>query len=239
MSVALDSANTISKKIDKLIPNEDSGNDKNANIAKNQINTAISFLSQIWSVDTARISVLDDKAAELFGKLERQDKTANVILSKRPIAEIERIFGEIRETAKSDIKSKTSLIESVNEESKKIDKLLSEIQDKDLYYKTRDNTLNGISEIIKKLELERRKKYQKWAVREIAEANELCGKKRYDSAFKCLKPIDTTLLLSNVYSLYSDVFEKCSNGSKKRDEMTLEKAEMEEFKTLVEVDEEI
>lgn len=239
VSVALDSACTISKKIDKLNPNKDSGNDKNANIAKNQINTAISFLSQIWSVDTARISVLDDKAAELFGKLERQDKTANVILSKRSIAEIERIFGEIREMAKDDIKSKTSLIESVKEESKKIDKLLSEIQDKDLYYKTRDNTLNGISEIIKKLELERRKKYQKWAVREIAEANELCGEKRYDSAFKCLKPIDTTLLFSNVYSLYSDVFEKCAKDSKKRDEMVREKAETEEFKTLVEVDEEI
>ena len=239
VSVALDSACTISKKIDKLIPSKDSGNDKNAKIAKNQINTAISFLSQIWSVDTARISVLDEKAAELFGKLEKQDKTANVILSKRSVAEIEKIFGKIREMAKDDIKSKTSLIESVNEESKKIDKLLSEIQDKDLYYKTRDNTMNGISEIMKKLELERRKKYQKWAVGEIAKANKLCGEEDYDSAFKYLNPIDTTLLLSNVYSLYNDVFEKCASGSKKRDEMTLKKAEMEEFKTLVEVDEEI
>lgn len=239
VSVALDSACTISKKIDKLIPSKDSGNDKNAKIAKNQINTAISFLSQIWSVDTARISVLDEKAAELFGKLEKQDKTANVILSKRSVAEIEKIFGKIREMAKDDIKSKTSLIESVNEESKKIDKLLSEIQDKDLYYKTRDNTTNGISEIMKKLELERRKKYQKWAVGEIAKANKLCGEEDYDSAFKYLNPIDTTLLLSNVYSLYNDVFEKCASGSKKRDEMTLKKAEMEEFKTLVEVDEEI
>lgn len=239
VSVALDSACTISKKIDKLIPSKDSGNDKNAKIAKNQINTAISFLSQIWSVDTARISVLDEKAAELFGKLEKQDKTANVILSKRSVAEIEKIFGKIREMAKDDIKSKTSLIESVNEESKKIDKLLSEIQDKDLYYKTRDNTMNGISEIMKKLEFERRKKYQKWAVGEIAKANKLCGEEDYDSAFKYLNPIDTTLLLSNVYSLYNDVFEKCASGSKKRDEMTLKKAEMEEFKTLVEVDEEI
>mgnify|MGYP006962945070 CR=1 FL=1 len=238
-SVALDSATTVFTKIDKLIPNENSANDNNAKLAKSQINTAISFLPQIWTIDTARISVLDTKAHSLLGKLGEKEKTANKILSKKPIAEIEKILVAVKEIAVDDIKSKTALIENVKEESKKIDMLLAEIQDKNLYYNTRDNTLKEVSEIIKKLELDRTKKYQKWAVGEIAKANQLCDEKDYDSAFKYLKPIDTTLPLSNVYSLYNSVFEKCANNSKKRDEMTLEKAETEKFKTLAEVDEEL
>ena len=205
--------------------------------ARNQLQTANTLLSQIWSADCSKYQEFVSIAQKLQGDIATIDKKLNIIASAPAKKRIEHLVAECRSIA--DEKGKyTSRINRITEISKEFPQLLSSIYEPDLR-KTLAAEIESLSPLVSNLSKDRYKAYQKWAVERLNKAREtwnsynvVTDKRAQDMFNDYILEINPALLLPDVNSLYNNIYQLIYNELPNKAWMQYRKATYEKVKQL-------
>lgn len=204
---------------------------------RNQLQTANTLLSQIWSSDCSKYQDFVAFAEQLQGNISLIDKKLNIIASAPAKKEIENLIAKCRSIVYGDGKY-TSRINQITEISKEFPQLLSSIYDLDLR-KTLASEIESLSPLVSKLSQDRYKAYQKWAVERLNEArkawnsyNVVTDKRAQNMFNDYILEINPALLLPDVNSLYNNIYQLIYNELPNKAWMQYRKATYENVKQL-------
>ena len=218
-SIALDSADGVLEKIGPIDGNT-------AKMTQLQLNAANNYLTQAWTENLSKIPSLDKKAKKISEEIIIKEKKVFEILAKPYEKKIDKLTSEISTiTGLSD--STTEDIEKASNLLKEAYKNLAKIQDEETAAKCQKEIEDKALAKVKELEKKRYEKYQRWAIKNISEANfELDnGNDALDIFEEHLQKINTSLLLPDIAALYAEVFSKCRENSKDKMSIVIKKAE--------------
>lgn len=204
---------------------------------RNQLQTANTLLSQIWSSDCSKYQDFVAFAEQLQGNISLIDKKLNIIASAPTKKEIENLIAKCRSIVYGDGKY-TSRINQITEISKEFPQLLSSIYDLDLR-KTLASEIESLSPLVSKLSQDRYKAYQKWAVERLNEArktkdsyNVVTDERAQNMFNDYILEINPALLLPDVNSLYNNIYQLIYNELPNKAWMQYRKATYENVKQL-------
>ncbi len=206
--------------------------------ARNQLQTANTLLSQIWSSDCSKYADFVSVAEKLQGDIASIDKQLNVIASIPAQKQIEQLIAECRNVEKNEKNKYTFRIDKITEMSKKFPQLLSSIYDSNLRT-TLITEIESLSPLVTSLSQKRYKAYQKWAVKKLNKAREkwnsytvVSDTNAQDMFCDYILEINPALLLPDVNSLYNSIYQLIYNELPNKAWMQYRKATYAKVKQL-------
>ncbi len=205
--------------------------------ARNQLQTANTLLSQIWSSDCSKYQDFLSMAEQLQGDISLIDKKLNLIASASSQKQIEDLIARCRNISFEDC-TYTSRITRITEISKEFQPLLSSVYDLDLR-KTLAAEVESLSLRVTSLSQERYKAYQEWAIKKLNEAIKqwnstlIIKDKIAQEMFRnYIFEINPALLLPDVNSLYNNIYQIIYDQLPNKAEMQYQKATFKNVKQL-------
>ena len=202
--------------------------------ARNQLQTGNTLLSQIWSSDCEKYQEFVSEGQKLQVEVDAIDKKLNIISSEPAKARLEFLIKKCRSIASEGGKY-TTRIDRITAISKEFPQLLSAVYDLDLK-KTLAADLESLSPIVSDLSRNRYKAYQEWAIKQLKGARDAWNAETVVSDEDAermfndyILKIDTALLLPDVNTLYSSLYQLIYNElpTKKKAEMQIKKAKQQ------------
>ena len=208
--------------------------------ARNQLQTANTMLSQIWSTDCSQYQNFKTKAENIQTDIANIDKKLNILASADAKAEIEKLIEEcnntykkaqkIRWLTKYEYRRYTNAIDSINKNLNKISIKIGEIYDIDLR-KDLSKEIEKLPPKVTELSKERYKTYQSWAIEKLNNARikwdtttivtDNDAKKMFNDY---ILEINTSLLLPDVNTLYNSIYQLIYDQLPNKAEMQYKKA---------------
>ena len=206
-------------------------------IARNQLQTANTLLSQIWSSDCSKYQDFVSSAKQLQGGIVEIDKKLNLIASAPARRQIENSIAKCRNLIYASSDLYTNRINRINDLLKEFPHFLSTIYEPDLR-KQLTTRIEKLPPQVSKLSEKRYKKYQKWAVAQLSAANKefTQSKESAEAAEKVFRDyilnINPALLLPDVSSLYNSIYQRIYKKLSNKAYMQYKKATYEYVKQL-------
>lgn len=182
-------------------------------LARNQLQTANTYLSQIWTIDTTNFQAQLNAAENLQTRIASIDKRLDVLASAPARANIESKLAECRNL----YGSYTSRINKISSTLKEVAPLLTEVPD----LETRrylESAMDNAAQQVEELTKTRYKAYQEWAAGQINAAikeynsyNVVTDGRAQNMFNTYLLSINTGLLLPDLSTFYNDVYQKIYN----------------------------
>ena len=195
--------------------------------ARNQLQTANTMLSQIWSTDCSQYQNFKTKAENIQTAIANIDKKLNILASVDAKAEIEKLIEECNNTYKKaqnfshKDRRYSNAIDSINKNLNKISIKIGEIYDIDLR-KDLSKEIEKLPPKVTELSKERYKTYQSWAIEKLDNARKEFDKvwKNDDNMTKIFNSyileINTAILLPDVNTLYNSIYQLIYNKMSKK-----------------------
>lgn len=179
-------------------------------LARNQLQTANTYLSQIWTIDTTNFQAQLNAAENLQARIATIDKRLDVLASAPARTKIESKLAECRNL----YGSYTSRINKISTTLKEAAPLLAEVPDLDTR-KYLESAMEEAAQQVENLTKSRYKAYQEWAAGQINAAIKeynsytVVTDGRATNMFNTyLLSINTGLLLPDLSTFYNDVYQK-------------------------------
>lgn len=203
-------------------------------LARNQLQTANTYLSQIWTIDTTNFQAQLNAAANMQSRIAAIDKQLDILASAPARATIESELAKCRNL----YGSYTSRINQISKTLKDVAPLLAKVPDLETRQKL-ESTMEEWAQQVDSLTKARYKAYQEWAAGQInaaiKEYNSYIVKTdaRATSMFNnYLLSINTGLLLPDLSTFYNDVYQKIYNELPDKAENLYKKATYSYIKQL-------
>ena len=203
-------------------------------LARNQLQTANTYLSQIWTIDTTNFQAQLNAAENLQTRIASIDKRLDVLASALARANIESKLAECRNLDGS----YTSKINKISSTLKEVAPLLAEVPDLETR-KYLESAMENAAQQVEELTKTRYKAYQKWAAEQINAAikqynsyNVVTDGRAKDLFNTYLLSINTGLLLPDLSTFYNDVYQKIYNELPDKAEHQYKKATYSDIKQL-------
>ena len=184
-------------------------------MARNQLQTANTLLSQIWSSDCSKYLEFMTVAQKLQNEIAEIDKKLNIIASAPAKEEIEKLVAECKQIANLKRKKYTARINEITEKSKEFTHLLPAVYDIDLRKSLADE-ISSLTPIVTNLHKKRYGAYNEWAIEKLDKARKLYndtsfitkgGEKAANIFYDYIVPIRLDLLISDVQTLYNSIYQ--------------------------------
>lgn len=233
ISTTLESVENALSKAESFA-NRDSLTPEEILLARNQLQTANTYLSQIWTIDTSNFQKQLETAEKLQNRIANIDKELNVLASAPAKERIETIFKECSTIRYLEIDEKyTTRINQISVLLKEMTSLLAEVSDLETR-KELESIIEKIPQYINDLSNDRFAEYQKWAVKVLNDAMNKYNNYTVFSDEKAMtlfndgiKDINPSLLIYDVNSFYNGVYQiiyKELDGAKKQSDLQYRKA---------------
>lgn len=203
-------------------------------LARNQLQTANTYLSQIWTIDTTNFQAQLNAAENLQTRIATIDKRLDVLASAPARTKIESKLAECNNL----YGSFTSKINKISATLKEAAPLLAEVPDSETR-KYLESSMEKAAQQVEELTKSRYKAYQEWAAGQINAAikqynsyNVVTDGRAKDMFNTYLLSINTGLLLPDVSTFYNDVYQKIYNELPDKAEHQYKKATYSYIKQL-------
>ena len=237
LATTLESAENAISKANSL-SNSNSLTKEEILLARNQLQTANTYLSQIWTIDTTNFQAQYNVAKNLQSRIATIDKRLDVLASAPAKATIESKLAECR----NPYGSYTSRINKISATLKEVAPLLAEVPDLDTR-KHLESAMEEAAQQVEELAKSRYKAYQEWAVSVLNDAMNKYDKIKVfndDDALQLFNEyhiieINPSLLTYDVNSFYNSVYQIIYtelDGAKKKSDMQYNKATSSKVKQL-------